>query len=177
MTQEEAKEILISTLRDINSDNEGFECTTEQFTEAMLIAIEELSKSSLPSNLDDAALKAYPKMSRLSEPHGVIPADNETHYLGDANEENRAAFKAGAKWQAEQIVKNKEKRTIKGWVARDSFRDPFIGTGLILHYSKPYRIGGEWSNKTIATHLPWSMFPDLKWEDEPIKVELTISKI
>ena len=60
----------------------------------------------LPSNLDEAALKAYPKMSRISEPHGVIPADNKTHYLGDANEENRIAFKAGAEWRAEQDAKN-----------------------------------------------------------------------
>lgn len=62
----------------------------------------EIIENKLPSNLDDAALKAYPKMSRLSEPHGVIPADNKTYYLGDANEENRAAFKAGAEWMAEQ---------------------------------------------------------------------------
>ena len=43
-------------------------------------------------------------MPRLSEPHGVIPADNKTHYLGDANEENRIAFKAGAEWMAEQGI-------------------------------------------------------------------------
>ena len=108
MTREEAKEILISTLRDINSDSEGFEYTTEQFTEAMLIAIEELSRPSLPSNIDEASLKVYPKMSRLSEPHGVIPADNKTHYLGDANEENRVAFRAGAEWMAEQGYSQEE---------------------------------------------------------------------
>ena len=55
MTKEEAKEILISTLRDINSDDNIFEYTTEQFSEAMLIAIESLSNPSLPSNLDEAA--------------------------------------------------------------------------------------------------------------------------
>lgn len=55
MTREKAKEILISTLRDINSDDDGFEYTTEQFTEAMLIAIESLSKHSLPSDLEEAA--------------------------------------------------------------------------------------------------------------------------
>ena len=61
-----------------------------------------VQETSLPSNMDEAALEVYPKMSRLSEPHGVIPADNKTHYLGDANEENRAAFKSGAKWMADQ---------------------------------------------------------------------------
>ena len=64
--------------------------------------------------------------------------------------------------------------TIKGWVARDSVEDAFNGCGLILHCKKPWRAGGEWSNQTIAMHLPGSMFPDLKWEDEPIEVELQI---
>ena len=66
---------------------------------------------------------------------------------------------------------------IKGWVARDGVEDAFNGCGLILHYSKPWRAGGEWSNCTIAMHLPWNMFQDLKWVDEPIEVELTIRKV
>lgn len=66
---------------------------------------------------------------------------------------------------------------IKGWVARDSVEDGFIGTGLIFHHSKPSRCGGEWSSQTIAMHLPWEMFPDLKWKDEPIEVELLIKKV
>lgn len=41
------------------------------------------------------ALEAYPKMSRVSEPHGLIPADNKSHYLGDANEEKRIGFIEG----------------------------------------------------------------------------------
>jgi len=75
-----------------------------------LTGMERLEKlrPSLPFNPDEAALKAYPKMPRLSEPHGVIPADNETHYLGDANEENRNAFKAGAEWMAEQGYSQEE---------------------------------------------------------------------
>ena len=81
----------------------GIGYTEVEFNEALEMAYSALD-SSLPSNLDEAALKAYPKMSRLSEPHGVIPADNKTHYLGDANEKNRAAFKAGAEWMAEQGI-------------------------------------------------------------------------
>ena len=41
------------------------------------------------------ALEKYPKMSRISEPHGVIPADNKSHYLGDANAEKREGFVEG----------------------------------------------------------------------------------
>jgi len=66
---------------------------------------------------------------------------------------------------------------ITGWVARDSVEDGFVGTGLILHHSKPTRCGGEWSSHTIAMHLPSGAFPNIKWEDEPIEVEVTIKQI
>ena len=66
---------------------------------------------------------------------------------------------------------------IKGWVSRDSVEDGFIGTGLIFHLSKPSRCTREWSSQSIAMYLPWEMFPNLKWEDEPIEVELVIRKV
>jgi hypothetical protein len=44
---------------------------------------------------EQKALGAYPKMSRISETHRVIPADNKSHRFGDANEENREAFIKG----------------------------------------------------------------------------------
>ena len=47
------------------------------------------------SKAEDRALEAYPKMSRISEPHGLIPADNKSHYLGDGNEEKREGFIVG----------------------------------------------------------------------------------
>ena len=52
-------------------------------------------------DLAEKALKVYPKMSRISEPHGVIPADNNSHYLGDGNEEKREGFIVGYR-QAEK---------------------------------------------------------------------------
>lgn len=42
--------------------------------------------------IEKKALKAYPKMSMMSEPHGVIPADTKSRYLGDANEKARDAY-------------------------------------------------------------------------------------
>ena len=82
----------------------------------------------------------------------------------------------------DDIEKERQRRcekepTIKGWVARDGVEDAFNGCGLILHHSRPWRAGGEWSNRTIAMHLPWEMFPDLKWADDPIEVELTIHRV
>ena len=47
------------------------------------------------SKAEEKALEEYPKMSRITEPHGVIPADNKSHYLGDANEEKRKGFIKG----------------------------------------------------------------------------------
>jgi len=47
------------------------------------------------SKAEDRAYEAYPKMSRVSEPHGLIPVDNKSHYLGDGNEEKREGFIVG----------------------------------------------------------------------------------
>lgn len=93
MTREKAKEILISTLRDINSDDDGFEYTTEQFTEAMLIAIESLSKHSLPSDLEEAAVEWCKRNHK-----GIALSYDGSHYLAEGID----AFKAGAEWQREQ---------------------------------------------------------------------------
>ena len=77
--------------------------------------------------LEEASLLYYPKMSRISEPHGIIPADNQSHYLGDANEDNRKAFKAGAQWQKEQdkqwLAENHKHIFAKG---RDSMEQQMI---------------------------------------------------
>ena len=66
---------------------------------------------------------------------------------------------------------------IHGWIARDSYEDAFEGTGLILHYSRPQRVFGEWGSNTIAMHLPSHMFPEITWESEPVEVELLIRKV
>jgi hypothetical protein len=66
------------------------------------LEVKEVEEETISEDLEYAALLHYPKMSRISEPHGFIPADNKSHYLGDANEDNRKAFIAGAQWQKEQ---------------------------------------------------------------------------
>lgn len=72
---------------------------------------------------------------------------------------------------------------IKGWVARDD-----DGT-LAIHYEKPRRVcyyNNEivldgtpwvWENEAGYGLLPVKIFPDLKWEDEPLEVELAIKRI
>lgn len=65
---------------------------------------------------EQKALGAYPKMSRISETHRVIPADNKSHRFGDANEENREAFIKGydqamqdIKQYVEKLIRHEEK--------------------------------------------------------------------
>lgn len=72
---------------------------------------------------------------------------------------------------------------IKGWVARDD-----DGT-LAIHYEKPRRVcyyNNEivldgtpwvWENEAGYGLLPVKIFPDLKWEDEPLEVELAIKRV
>jgi hypothetical protein len=66
------------------------------------LEVKEVEEETISEDLERAALLHYPKMSRISEPHGFIPADNKSHYLGDANEDNRKAFIVGAQWQKQQ---------------------------------------------------------------------------
>ena len=74
-------------------------------------------------------------------------------------------------FQSEQ----KDEYKLIGWLARDSEYNPYHGLGLVLFKEKPRRSGDCWSGE-IASQLPWKLFPDLKWEDESIEVEITIRK-
>lgn len=60
--------------------------------------------------------------------------------------------------------------TIKGWVARDMFGE------LNVFIKKPTKFFGKvWSDQTgKRLGLSKSLFPNLKWTDPPIEVELTI---
>lgn len=60
MTREEARETLISILRDVNSDEQDMSVSPESFNSAMLIAIDALQEPSLPSDVDEAAEQAMP---------------------------------------------------------------------------------------------------------------------
>ena len=68
-------------------------------------------------SIKEKALDIYPKMSRISEPHGIIPACNKSYYLGDANEEKREGFETGANYVLEQI----EHACMKGVYPREKY--------------------------------------------------------
>ena len=56
----------------------------------------------------------------------------------------------------------------KLWVARD------WGDMLYAYFNKPIRdtVWKEWNSDKFPLHIDDSFFPELKWEDEPIEVEL-----
>ena len=65
---------------------------------------------------------------------------------------------------------------VKGYIARDAFMEE-----LCLYSDKPYRNSdglGIWKmNKGGIIRLPKEIFPDLKWEDEPMMVEIMFAPI
>lgn len=75
------------------------------FMEALDMAIEALSRSSLPSNLDEAAQKVEDYYD-VGEEHGYLCC-----HRGDIKD----AFKAGAEWMTEQGV------TLEGRVCKDDY--------------------------------------------------------
>ena len=70
---------------------------------------------------------------------------------------------------------------IQGWVCRDK-KD----NALYLHAEKPYRAQSgfeewddpDWWENDCASFLPLdkSLFPNLTWESDPQKVEITIKR-
>jgi hypothetical protein len=100
--------------------------------------------------------KAYEKY-----PVKLFPDDDTLGFTStDVNEVARMAY-------IEAYNEISALPTIKGWVARDK-----DGT-LYFHWEKPEREGDEWLGFTGMSILG-GLLPDLKWEDEPIEVELPI---
>lgn len=76
---------------------------------------------------------------------------------------------------------------IKGWVVRDKYvqwtsNGPiFDGIGSLNFFvEKPTRQGTNkfwWYAKGDKIQLDPNAFPELKWEDEPLSVELTIKAL
>lgn len=66
-----------------------------------------------------------------------------------------------------------ESTTIKGWLARDK------DDTLVLGRRCPERImkTGTWMGFAQCMKIDKELFPELKWDDEPIEVEITIKSI
>ena len=109
-----------------------------------------------PEEINKKAYEKYPAKMAVVELKGQEPRQI------DLNEEARNAY-------IEAYKEISALPTINGWVARDQ-------DGLLtLFDSEPKRfpIDESWVGCGF-TDLPKDLFPDLKWEDEPIEVELPI---
>lgn len=70
--------------------------------------------------------------------------------------------------------------TVTGWLCRDK-----LDNCLLLHSDEPYRICSGYnidnkedvweSDEASFFTLDRDLFPEIKWESEPVKVKLTIS--
>ena len=63
--------------------------------------------------------------------------------------------------------------TIEGWVARDK------SGCLFLHYWEPHRTpgGDKWYSEFAQKCLPKDSFPEVTWESNPKRVNITITPI
>lgn len=79
----------------------------------------------------------------------------------------RDCFKAGAKWQKEQMMNE----TVEGWVSRD------LNGCLYFHAEEPYYDGIDdcWMSDEYL-ELPEKMFPEIEHTSKPVKVKLIVLK-
>lgn len=130
--------------------------------EATKMAADLLSQPSLPSDLDEAA------RSRMRDPDMYL----SDAVIGEIGDELLKMAHFGAEWMDGQGAK------AEGWLARQ--RDS-VSPNLCLYDKKPIREDNGWGDEFWnggLNKIPLNpeMFPDLTWEDEPIKVEYTIRK-
>ena len=80
-------------------------------------------------------------------------------------------YEQGYNYAVDELKKTKKTtmgNKYKLWVARD------WGGMLYAYFNKPIRdtVWKEWDSDKVSLSIDDSFFPELKWEDEPIEVEL-----
>jgi hypothetical protein len=77
-------------------------------------------------------------------------------------------------------MKEFEPQKVRGWVARcsEEYNNDLY---LFMDYNSehPHRMATYWLPAFAwdSMKLPKDMFPDLKWEDEPVLVEITLTPV
>lgn len=70
--------------------------------------------------------------------------------------------------------------TMQGWVCRDKIWDKELqDSDLFLAMEKPQRDLelGCWFNMGYIIPLKTELWPDLKWDDEPVEVEILVKTV
>jgi hypothetical protein len=98
---------------DYRKSNDFISSVKSNLCNQLLSFIDSLQEEPVSEELEEVALLYYPIIPRISEPHGVIPADTQSHYLGDANQDKREGFIDGAKWQKQQMMQDAIEREVK----------------------------------------------------------------
>ena len=140
----------------------------------LLSFIESLEKS-LPVEESEIDLKK--EVKRWKNKHGVVGMDdlwfNFAHRFYDLGCRHAAAMYDDIEFERQR--RSEEEPTIKGWVARDDYI--FRHGCLYLYITKPRSDGNYgWCGKAVK-ELDTHLFPDLKWIDGPIEVELQIKQL
>ena len=129
----------------------------------------------VPSNIDQEAAKKYADEQLAGHNRELAESGHTRHfkmgYVCFAGYEIEAAFADGMLAERERLASCP---TIKGWVARDGHGS------LVFSNEKPSRVvwcgWNLWkvSRGTPAVVLPNSIYSALRWEDEPIEVEIIV---
>lgn len=108
-----------------------------------------------PVEIYDKAYEKYPVK--------MAPDDDTMGFTStDVNEAARMAY-------IEAYKEISALPTIKGWVARD------MNGNITLYENKPFRDGEIWRGCSWKSSMIYDiLLPGIKWEDEPIEVELLI---
>ena len=134
-----------------------------------------ITKHSGKEGCDEAAIELDNLLSFIEELEKEQDCNGEVD--DDALTKQLKIWFEKGKAQARDEFNNLPK--IKGWVARDKDGENpselAIFTGL-----SPNRLqrAGWWENRGDSwMAIPDDMFPDIKWEDDPVEVELIIKRI
>lgn len=104
--------------------------------------------------------------------HVVCGTDNPKGWF------ERAFDRAYALGKQETKQETKQEIIISGWVCRDKVCNKPFTSDLFLVLEKPTRVveWGKWCDCGDYIELDSNLFPDLTWDDDPIKVKIIIKK-
>ena len=130
-------------------------CRKQEVCEGLEEAAEEYASDEMMSGLAERAFKDGARWQAEFDGKSIYKAIKQS-------------YRAGRDFEKEQMMKE----AVEGWVARDK------NGRITLYEDKPYRDGDKWRGCSWKSSLIYDrFFPNLKWEDEPIKVKVTLTPI
>lgn len=132
-------------------------------------------------NIIDSLQQEQPKPSNNLVDVDAVREDfmREVYRILDADPTNDRANAIINAFDSLPTISQEQPELCKGWVARNR---PNTSPSLVFFYDKPIRQDNGWGDKFWHSPNTWSeeisipanLFPSLRWEDEPIEVEVVI---